>query len=435
MGCGGSTYTIKVSEFAHIEPNSWIAEPSCKLVPLKNDCFRPSKPLGKGKFGIVFLSKHQQCNKYVAIKFIPLKIVYECDCQARLQHEIDILQKIDHPFIAHCFGGYSTPGSIALVFEYAYGGELYTRMKQFNSMPLIHAKFYFAEIACALDYLHNTLNIVYRDLKPENILIDMYGHIKLCDFGFAMPLGYGDNYEGLKDTVGTAMYVAPEIARGKRGETHSQPVDWWSLGCVLYEMVVGSAPFGDTDKMSKFEIFNNVINNSVRLPTSIMLNTPLANLINGLLEKDPSKRGDWEVVKKSSWLSEIDWTAIKNLKVVPPWKPTLSDEPSANNFVDWTKADMSIPTSATTEISSYCSQITLPRIRYKEDPRILLSGSKVSPTRSNSCRSLRRQGSATGERKTSGSSTRKSSKIDLDGNDSTPMSSPKHRTSKSLAKG
>ena len=209
MGCGESKYNITVSESAvHPDLNSWIAEPSCRLGPIKSDSFKPSIPIGKGKFGIVYLSKHQPCKKYVAIKFIPMKIIHEYSCQARLQQEIDILQNADHPFIAHCFGGYSTPGSIALVFEYAFGGELYTRMKQFNSMPIMHAKFYFAEIACALDYLHNTLNIVYRDLKPENILIDIHGHVKLCDFGFAVPLGCGDNHEGLKEMISSREFLA-----------------------------------------------------------------------------------------------------------------------------------------------------------------------------------------------------------------------------------
>jgi serum/glucocorticoid-regulated kinase 2 len=96
-------------------------------------------------------------------------------------------------------------------------------MKQSSSMVESHAKFYFCEIALALDYLHNKLKVVYRDLKPENILIDWQGHIKLCDMGFAVPLGLTVD-ENLRDNVGTAMYVAPEIAGGKRTGGHSYQV-------------------------------------------------------------------------------------------------------------------------------------------------------------------------------------------------------------------
>ena len=156
-----------------------------------------------------------------------------------------------------------------------------------------------------------------------------------------------------------------------------------------------------------------------------------------MLEKDPSKRSDWEVVKNSTWLTEVDWIAINNLKVLPPWKPTLTDEPSANHFVDWTKADMSIPTSATSEVSSYCSQITLPRAKSKEIFYPRLRESKGSPTRSDSSRSLQRQGSTAGERRSSSSSMnkRRSSKIEVNDNDSTPTSTPKRRLSKSSTRG
>jgi serine/threonine protein kinase len=122
------------------------------------------------------------------------------------------------------------------VFEYASGGELYTRMKKQTKFSENVAKFYFCEISCAVDYLHN-MSIVYRDLKPENIILDNCGHIKLCDFGFASALSSRDAV--LNDGCGTAMYVAPEIASGHMKKAHGLPVDWWGLGCILYEMLTG----------------------------------------------------------------------------------------------------------------------------------------------------------------------------------------------------
>ncbi len=129
------------------------------------------------------------------------------------------------------FQNFQTPSCIALVFEYAYGGELYTYMKKNGVMPEIVAKFYFAEIALALHYLHDRLGILYRDLKPENILIDHYGHLKLCDFGFAVQAGT-ESTLNLQDGCGTAMYVAPEIASGFMKQPHGFPVDW--LVCVFF---------------------------------------------------------------------------------------------------------------------------------------------------------------------------------------------------------
>ena len=126
-----------------------------------------------------------------------------------------------------------------MVFDYAFGGELYNRMKKDHKMNESVAKFYFCEIAMSLHYLHDEMKIVYRDLKPENVLLDCSGHVKICDFGFSVSLD-SDNSDGLKDGCGTAMYIAPEVASGFTKMSHGFPVDWWGLGCILYEMVAGN---------------------------------------------------------------------------------------------------------------------------------------------------------------------------------------------------
>ena len=176
--------------------------------------------------------------------------------------------------------------------------------------------------------------LFHRDLKPENILLDSMGHIKLCDFGFAMKMGK-DDY--LRDGCGTAMYIAPEIAGGHMKQPHSFPVDWWSLGCVLYEMIygksynifllychivmesIGIAPFGDTDSMSKFEIFNNI--NQKNPKFSLFSNSQIIEIINGLLEKNPQHRSNWHRVKESSWLADVNWNEFEKMQVIPPWIP------------------------------------------------------------------------------------------------------------------
>ncbi len=112
-----------------------------------------------------------------------------------------------------------------------------------------------------------------------------------------------DCVEELKDGCGTAMYVAPEIAGGASRCSYGFPVDWWGLGCVLMEMVTGSAPFGDSDQMNKFEIFNKINNDSVSFP--MFISTSLKALVSSLLDKDPKRRGAWSDVQSSAWTTGV----------------------------------------------------------------------------------------------------------------------------------
>lgn len=200
---------------------------------------------------------------------------------------------------------FQTSTCFGLICEFAAGGELYNRLKKVVKLTETEAKFYFCELCCVLRYLHDEKHFVYRDLKPENILIDARGHIKLCDFGFAATICDAD-VDDLKDGCGTVMYIAPEVACGFMKGSHGFPVDWWALGVVLMEMVTGEAPFGDSDSLSKFEIFNNITEKRITYP--LLMSSSLKTLLKGLLEKDPDKRFSWQQISLSTWIEHVSDT-------------------------------------------------------------------------------------------------------------------------------
>lgn len=171
-------------------------------------------------------------------------------------------------------------------------------MKQRIRFSEEEARFYFIEIVSLLKYLHEDMGIVYRDLKPENILIDYAGHIKVCDYGFSTPSSKTD--PDLQDSCGTVMYISPEVVTRMK---HSFPVDWWAAGCILVEMLTGHAPFGDSDDCTRFEIFNNITERTVRLP--IYYSGAVRGLVKGLLQKNQDQRMDSIQVVQTSWLKDV----------------------------------------------------------------------------------------------------------------------------------
>lgn len=355
---GGSSVNYKIidgsANASTVGKSEWLADSSTRLLPINAESFQVKKATGKGKFGLVFLSCHSNTGKHVAIKFIPKDIITETQSAIRIQQELDILNKVNHPFVTYCFGSYDTTACIAVVLEYCLGGELYNIMKKNHKLTEEVSKFYFCEISLALNYLHKKLNIVYRDLKPENILLDCAGHIKLCDFGFAVTLG--DDKPALQDGCGTAMYVAPEIASGFN-QNHGHPVDWWGLGCVLVEMLTGEAPFGDTEKMSKFEIFNNINGNAPRLGMS--MKSSIKTLAKGLLDKDQTKRFSFENVRKCEWLADFPWKGLEAKQIQPPFPPSDTKlEGSTSNFLNWD--GLVLPTKTDNPNSTaYCRSIAV----------------------------------------------------------------------------
>uniref|UniRef100_A0A7S3NYM0 Uncharacterized protein n=1 Tax=Euplotes crassus TaxID=5936 RepID=A0A7S3NYM0_EUPCR len=186
----------------------------------------------------------------------------------------------------------------------------------------------------ALEHLHKH-NVIYRDLKPENVLINTDGYIKLTDFGLAK-----ENIVTDKDAqsfCGTPEYLAPEILLRKG---HGKPVDWWSLGSIIYEMIVGLPPFYQNDDKDK--LFKDIKYGEPEYPEE--MSPACKDLLKGLFKKDPGERlggskSNADEIKSHPWYSQVDWEIIKEKKIIPPFKPDL-DSDDDTKYIDSEFTDM-----------------------------------------------------------------------------------------------
>jgi len=290
-------------------------------VKVTADDFQLLKVIGKGSFGKVMQVKKKDTGKIYAMKVLQKEAIINRNQVIHTRSEKSILQQVQHPFIVGLHYAFQTRDKLYMILDYVNGGELFFHLKHEGKFSESRVKFYTAEISLALAHLHK-LGIVYRDLKPENILLDCDGHIVITDFGLSKQMMVppsGDTSEATTHTFcGTPEYLAPEVLRG---QGHGTPVDWWSLGTLVYEMLTGLPPFYSANTSVMYQ---KILSSELRFPPE--MSGDCRSFLSGLLERDPSKRMDGDDVMKHPWLSSIDWNKLLKKEIPAPWKPPVSSE-------------------------------------------------------------------------------------------------------------
>uniref|UniRef100_A0A8C1A6T7 protein kinase C n=1 Tax=Cyprinus carpio carpio TaxID=630221 RepID=A0A8C1A6T7_CYPCA len=243
-------------------------------------------------------------------------------CEKRI---FETVNSVRHPFLVNLFACFQTKEHVCFVMEYAAGGDL---------MMHIHADvfseprsiFYAACVVLGLEFLHDH-KIVYRDLKLDNLLLDTEGYVKIADFGLCKEgMGFRDRTSTF---CGTPEFLAPEVLTET---SYTRAVDWWGLGVLIFEMLVGESPFPGDDEE---EVFDSIVNDEVRYPK--FLSTEAISIMRRLLRRNPERRlgageRDAEEVKRHPFFRNMDWTALLAKKIRPPFLPTIKGREDVSNF-------------------------------------------------------------------------------------------------------
>ncbi|XP_015340548.1 microtubule-associated serine/threonine-protein kinase 2 isoform X10 [Marmota marmota marmota] len=310
-----------------------------KKTPSEED-FETIKLISNGAYGAVFLVRHKSTRQRFAMKKINKQNLILRNQIQQAFVERDILTFAENPFVVSMFCSFETKRHLCMVMEYVEGGDCATLLKNIGALPVDMVRLYFAETVLALEYLHN-YGIVHRDLKPDNLLITSMGHIKLTDFGLSKIglMSLTTNlYEGHiekdarefldKQVCGTPEYIAPEVIL-RQG--YGKPVDWWAMGIILYEFLVGCVPFfGDTPE----ELFGQVISDEIVWPEGEDALPPDAqDLTSKLLHQNPLERlgtGSTYEVKQHPFFTGLDWTGLLRQKA--EFIPQLESEDDTSYF-------------------------------------------------------------------------------------------------------
>uniref|UniRef100_A0A4W3HPD9 protein kinase C n=1 Tax=Callorhinchus milii TaxID=7868 RepID=A0A4W3HPD9_CALMI len=340
---GGTTSDIRISD-QHVQDkfaSLWGESEGMGLrfqFSLKD--FRCAAVLGRGHFGKVLLSEYKVTGEMFAIKALKKGDIVARDevdslmCEKRI---FETVNSVRHPFLVNLFACFQTKDHVCFVMEYAPGGDLMMHIhadvfSEPRAVPLQDFLFYAACVVLGLQYLHEHK---IANIKSANLVV------------FILGMGFGDRTSTF---CGTPEFLAPEVLTET---SYTRAVDWWGLGVLIYEMLVGESPFPGDDEE---EVFDSIVNDEVRYPR--FLSTDAISIMRRLLRRNPERRlgaseRDAEDVKKQAFFRHIEWNSLLSKKVKPPFQPIIQGREDVSNFDE--------------EFTSEAPILTPPR-----EPRILI---------------------------------------------------------------
>ncbi|OVA19533.1 Protein kinase domain [Macleaya cordata] len=345
--------------------------------------FEIIKPISRGAFGRVFLARKRATGDLFAIKVLKKADMIRKNAVESILAERNILISVRNPFVVRFFYSFTCRENLYLVMEYLNGGDLYSLLRNLGCLEEDMARVYIAEVVLALEYLHS-MNVIHRDLKPDNLLIAHDGHIKLTDFGLSKvglinstddlsgpantaPLGDDEpknagQHTGKREqrqkqsAVGTPDYLAPEILLGMG---HGATADWWSVGVILFELLVGIPPFNAETPQ---QIFDNIMNRDIPWPhVPEEMSYEAYHLIDQLLIENPVQRlgatGAREV-KQHPFFKNINWDTLARQKAafIPAAEGAYDTSYFTSRYI-WSTTDehLSVAASDFDDMTETCS--------------------------------------------------------------------------------
>ncbi|XP_028261981.1 aurora kinase A [Parambassis ranga] len=255
--------------------------------------FDIGRPLGKGKFGNVYLARERQTKFILALKVLFKKQLEKAGVEHQLRREVEIQSHLRHPNILRLYGYFHDASRVYLILEFAPKGELFGELQRCGSFPENRSATYIMELADALNYCH-TKKVIHRDIKPENLLLGANGELKIADFGWSV-----HTPSSRRSTLcGTLDYLPPEMIEGK---THDEKVDLWSLGVLCYEFLVGKPPF---EAKTHEDTYRRISRVEYTYPPQSNISAGAKDLIARLLKHNPMHRLPIHGVLSHPWVVE-----------------------------------------------------------------------------------------------------------------------------------